>query len=367
MKQIDRLILKELIGPWLFGVGLFTALLFAGTYLNRVADYVVKGVPPGTIGQLTLLLLPAIVAKTFGMAMLLAALLSFGRLSSDSEIVALRAAGASIFRIVLPVMVFSCIISVVTFGFNESIVPPAANQAKVLLIELAEKGGAVTGEPIHVLIREKDIDALVAARSFNLASRTMSDVVITTYNKDRVPTYVLLAPEMEYRGVNNWRIRGESQIIQPGNAYVIKVREAWPPQVPQITLSPQDLMTANNNDNDVYSMAEIKRQIERGRAEGTLAKERIANLEYGFWSKITVPLAALIFGTLGAVLGIRNARTGTATGFALAVAIIFGYMVIANFMNVWALGGALPAWIAAFLPLVIGFVCAVIIMWRRNA
>ena len=367
MRQIDRLIIKEITGPWLFGVGLFTALLFAGTYLNKVADYVVKGVPGNMIGELTALLLPAIVVKTFGMAMLLAALLSFGRLSSDSEIVALRAAGASIFRIVLPVAIFATVISGVTYFFNETLVPPAANRAKVLLVQLADRGGIVSGEPIHVQITDKEINAILVARAFNLASRTMSDVTITTYNAERVPTYILLAKEMEYKGTSNWRIRGESQIIIPGSAYVIKTNEAWPPQIPEVTLSPADIMTASNNDNDIYSMAEIRRQIQRGKRDGNLSKERIANLEYGFWSKISVPLAAIVFGCLGAVLGIRNARTGTATGFALAVAIIFGYMVIANFMNVWALGGVLPAWIAAFLPLVIGFICAVIIMWRRNA
>ncbi|MEZ0326104.1 MAG: LptF/LptG family permease [Fimbriimonas sp.] len=367
MKQIDRLVIREIIGPWLFGVALFTALLFAGLYLNRVADYVVKGVPPNQIVQLTLLLLPAIVAKTFGMAILLAGLLAFGRLSSDSEVVALRAAGASITRIILPVIVFSIGIAALTLVVNEQIVPPAANRAKVLLIELAEKGGGVTGEPIHVLINEKDTNAVLVARSFNLAARTMSDVSVTTYTKDRKPTSILLAKEMEFRGVGDWHIRGESQLILVDNAYVIRTNEAWPPQVPKVSLSPADIMTASNNDNDVYSMAEIKRQIDRGKRDGNLEKSRIANLEYGFWNKISVPLAAIIFGTLGAVLGIRNARTGTATGFAMAVGIIFGYMLIANFMNVWALGGVLPAWIAAFLPLVIGFVCAVIIMWRRNA
>ncbi len=367
MKQIDRLVLKEIIGPWLFGVALFTALLFAGLYLNRVADYVVKGVPPNKIGELTMLLLPAIIAKTFGMAVLLAGLLAFGRLSSDSEVVALRAAGASISRIVLPVIIFSMGIAALTLAVNEQLVPPAANRAKILLIELAEKGGGVTGEPIHVLINEKDVKAVLVARAFNLASRTMSDVTVTTYNKDRDVTYLLTAKEMEFRGTGDWHIRGESQLHLPGSGYVIKTNEAWPPQVPRVSLSPADIMTASNTDNDVYSMAEIRRQIERGKRDGNLEPSRIANLEYGYWNKISVPLAAIIFGTLGAVLGIRNARTGTATGFAMAVGIIFGYMMIANFMNVWALGGVLPAWIAAFLPLVIGFVCAVFIMWRRNA
>jgi lipopolysaccharide export system permease protein len=92
----------------------------------------------------------------------------------------------------------------------------------------------------------------------------------------------------------------------------------------------------------------------------------IANYEYGYWNMISVPLAALVFGTLGAVLGIRGHRTGTSTGFALSIAIIFGYVTLANFMNVWAMGGVIPAYVASFAPLAVGMVVALYIMWRRN-
>ena len=79
IRRIDRLIIKEIIGPWMFGVALFGALLFAATYLGRVAEYVSKGVPADLIGQVTILILPAILVQTFAMSILLAALLAFGR------------------------------------------------------------------------------------------------------------------------------------------------------------------------------------------------------------------------------------------------------------------------------------------------
>ena len=59
--------------------------------------------------------------------------------------------------------------------------------------------------------------------------------------------------------------------------------------------------------------------------------------------------------------------TGTAAGFALAVGIIFGYMMLSQFMNVWAQGGFIPAYAASFAPVVLGFIASWIIMWRRNA
>src|SRR6188474_1121489 len=106
MRRVDRLVIKEIFGPWLFGVAIFTVLIWAGSFLFKFTEYLVSGIEMSTVIKLTVLTLPAIMAKTFSMATLLAGLLAFGRLSSDSEIVALRAAGASIGRIMRPVGVF---------------------------------------------------------------------------------------------------------------------------------------------------------------------------------------------------------------------------------------------------------------------
>ncbi len=94
MKRIDRLILGEMLGPWIFGVAIFTVIILAGTSLFQLTNYIVNGIPPTMIFSLTALLLPGIMVKSFAMAVLLASLLSFGKLSGDSEIVALKAAAA---------------------------------------------------------------------------------------------------------------------------------------------------------------------------------------------------------------------------------------------------------------------------------
>src|SRR4051812_1625776 len=120
LRRLDRLILKELIGPWLFGVAMFTVLIMAASYLFKASDFLVQGVGGFTVFQFILLNLPGIMVKTFAMAVLLASLLAFGRLSSDSEIVAVRAAGVSVFRIMQPVALFSVVIAVIAFVVDET-------------------------------------------------------------------------------------------------------------------------------------------------------------------------------------------------------------------------------------------------------
>lgn len=368
MRQIDRLILKEIVGPWIFGVGLFSALLMAGSYLTKIADYVVSGSPGGIVAQLVLLLMPAIMVKTFTMAVLLAALLAFGRLSSDSEIVALRAGGASILRIVQPVMLFSLGIAVVTFGFNEIVVPSAASRASELMRELATKSATREGDPVQfAIVTNRKLQAHVVARDLNIGAQKMTGVTVVAYGKDGSVTHYLSAPEMEYRGQDDWRMIGKSRLVDAKGGYVLNTIEAWPEFIAKPTKSPLELLRAGSNDPDLLSMSQVREEIERGRKDGDITQDRIRNMEYWYWNKLSVPLAAFIFGTLGAVLGIRNHRTGTAAGFALAVGIIFGYVTLANFMNVWAQKGVLPPWGASFAPLVLGLIASGIIMWKRNA
>jgi lipopolysaccharide export system permease protein len=127
MKRIDRLIAGELLGPWVFGAAMFTSLLMAAIYLGRIAGYVVDGLSVPTILNITFLMIPPLLVKTLAMSTLLGALLAFGRLSGDSEIVALRAAGASIYRIIWPVAMFSFGVAVLTYVLNDTFVNQCFN------------------------------------------------------------------------------------------------------------------------------------------------------------------------------------------------------------------------------------------------
>lgn len=367
MSKIDRLVIKELIGPWIFGVGMFAALLMAAMYLNRIAEYVVRGLSPTLILKITLLLMPAILSKTFAMAMLLAALLGFGRLSSDSEVTALKAAGASVARMVRPVVVFSTTVAIVTFIFNNQVVPPAEAKAMSMSQALVESSLGKSGDPVSLPIVDNGrLKGQVMAQALDTANERLNGVTVVSYGDKGEPTLYMHCRALEYAGEERWHVLGGGTLVPANGGLIMHFGEMWPDGIPKVQATPADFTAGGNHDLDVYSMADTLRIIQRGRRDGSLSRSDIHNLEYGYWNKISVALAAFIFGTLGAVLGIRSSRTSAASGFALAIAIIFGYFTLANFMNVWAINGILPAWVASFAPIAIGLVCSGVIMWRRN-
>jgi lipopolysaccharide export system permease protein len=376
MKQLFRLIFKEILGPWLFGVAIFTVLIMAGSFLFKFTEYLVSGIEFLTILKLTVLMLPAVMAKTFSMAMLLAALLAFGRLSSDSEVVALRAAGASIGRIMRPVTVFGLAVALLTFWFNEQVVPAASKQATTLNSEIAKAAKRTVLGATAIAVQEGKGVILISATEFRAASGTLINAQITslreevnpeTESLEMRPKATLYAKELEYRGENDWRIRGGGRLVSTDGTMVLELKsDVWPGAMPKLKLSVEDIIAQSLKDLDTYNMAETRRRIETLKRAPRPNRSQIANLEYGYYNKISVPLAALVFGLVGAPLGIRNHRTGAASGFWLSVMIIFAYMMLANFMAVWAQGGVLPAYLASFTPLAIGLIVAAVTIHKKN-
>ena len=140
IKTIDRYIFKELIEPFLFGLGAFTAILSASMVLfELVRAVVLRGMPLFVALQIFVYRLPNIMVYIFPMAMLLAALLAFSRLSGDSEVIAFRASGISLNRLIIPVLALGLLVSLVNLTFQEIVVPESNKAAKNLLIETTSK------------------------------------------------------------------------------------------------------------------------------------------------------------------------------------------------------------------------------------
>jgi lipopolysaccharide export system permease protein len=368
MKRIDRLIIGELAGPWLFGVAMFTSLLLAATYLGRIADYISQGLPMSTVLQITILLVPPILVKTFAMSMLLGALLAFGRLSGDSEIVALRAGGASIYRIILPVAIFSLAVAGLTYVLNDTVVPNSAKRAlgmtQTVSKELKDRSAKPTFQSI---IEDGKLKAMIMAEDFNLGDQTLSGVTMKAVDEKGNPTFYLEAAELKYLGPKDWRIIGGANLWSADFSTSTHISgDIWPTELPTIDKTPAQMGVNQVTDPDYFTSSELREQLSKSNVDKSLTAKEYRNREYWLWTKISVPMAAFVFGVLGAALGIRSHRAGTATGFALAIGIMFAFMTLSNFMNVWAMGGVIPPYVAAFTPIVLGVGAALVIMWRRN-
>lgn len=139
MTILTRYLLRSMTGPFLFAFSLLTGLLFVNTVAQRLEDLVGKGLPREIILEALVLSLPHTIAVTLPMAILPAVLYAFSELATHSEIVAMSSGGVRPRRLFLPVLGFGALLTVVTFVFNDQVLPEANHQLKNLRNSIRQK------------------------------------------------------------------------------------------------------------------------------------------------------------------------------------------------------------------------------------
>jgi len=147
MKILRNYLLKEFIGPLFMALGVLTFVMILGN-LIKIADLVInKGVNIFSVSKLLLLMIPYLLTYTLPIAALTAVLLSLGRLSSDNEIVAIRASGIHLFSLILPLLIIGLILSLILVIFNDRVIPYAHYASRKTIMEIGVKNPAAALEP----------------------------------------------------------------------------------------------------------------------------------------------------------------------------------------------------------------------------
>ena len=124
MNLLDRYIFKSVFFTCMAAVGLFTFIVVVPNVAKDLLPYVLGGQLPGSMfARLVLLLLPYAITYALPMGMLTGVLLTLGRLSADSEITAMRAAGVSMTRVTRPVLLLAALGAIVALYFNFESMP----------------------------------------------------------------------------------------------------------------------------------------------------------------------------------------------------------------------------------------------------
>ncbi|MDQ2985276.1 MAG: LptF/LptG family permease [Armatimonadota bacterium] len=371
-KLLDRLVWKEMLGPWLFGVAMFSVVLMAGTYLFRLTDYLVKGVPPMELARLTALYMPGLVAKTFPMAVLLSSLLAFARLSNDSEIIAAQTGGASLFRIVFPVATFGLSVSMLAFIFGEVVVPQASFAARALTEDIMQNLRKDAPQPFsQTLYIDGKFAGQLMAKDIDLGSGQMHDAVVVWWgNTDRPETYFFIE-QLEYVPGEPWKATGIYAIARDadGGLFETTVGEARPPFGRALDFTPRSILSSSISDNDAFSMADIRKEIDKLQAKPNKEVDEIREMrdkEVGYWTKLSLPLSSIVFALVGAPVSIRRVRQSVGIGVGISIAIIFAYYLLHNYMSVLAKAGVTNPAFSAFLPVAVGLAAAIMLLIQKN-
>ncbi len=386
MKQLDRLVVHELAGPLINSILMFLMMLFATASLFNLTELLVKGIPFPTVARIAIYNIPMLVTKTLPMSVLLACLLAFGRLSSDSENIALHAGGISFFRAMRPVAFVGAIMSVVAFVWDETIVPPATRQFVRLRAEVLG-GLATAGQELFYTVKSSDGNHV--ARIINVyggydqKSNTLRKVMIIEMSHDRAsvgePAFCIYAQRarpnlkdvsgfdwtFEDGRVNDLRDNPERKTIVDVHFKEITTKSLQESTGTPVTMGRtlQGIFRAQKRDNNTMTFHELRDKINEERLAGSLDTD---GDEVDLWGKISTPIASLIFALVGAPLGVRPQRGSKAIGFGIAIGIIFAYWFLYNWLYQIGKNGGLSPMIASFAPNMIGIVAGIFLVSRTR-
>ena len=143
MKKLDKLIIISFVGPFLLTFVIVVFILLTQYMLKYFDDFVGKGLGMDVFAELIFYFSINMTSNATPLAILLASLMTFGNLGEHFELTAIKGAGISLTRALLPLFFFAIILSVLSFLSNNYIVPRANLKAYSLLYDIKEKKPAL--------------------------------------------------------------------------------------------------------------------------------------------------------------------------------------------------------------------------------
>jgi lipopolysaccharide export system permease protein len=363
MKLLDRLILLDLVPKMLMGVGLFSTLFFALGPLIAATRFLKTGISRLVVLEFMGWDFAGFVSFTLPLAVLVAALLGFERLSRDSEAVALFAGGISFGRMMLPVLGLGLAVSVLGYFFNDR-VASYANQRVADIKEHYEKYLGESNKPFDFASnKDGHLVTVHIENGYDVQAQAMRKVTITVYDPDGRPVHMFYADRAQAHGTDfhSWTLQNATQVFckPPGGVLTFGSFDLH-----ELNATPENLKFLQR-DPETLDFRDLRRQIDALKADGANVGD-IRNAEVSLWFKTSLPFSCLIFGLVGAPLGMRSPRSGKVSGAVWALPIMLGYYVIYMTMSNAAQGGGVPPILAAWLPNIVGVFVGTGLVWKAS-
>lgn len=358
---LDRWLLQELLGPLLFGIAAFTAVsLSVGAVFELVRRVAESGLPVLAAVKVLLLRLPSFLVLSFPMATLMATLLAYSRLSGSSELTALRSVGVSTRRMVLPAMALALVMTLLTFVFNDAIVPRANLEATNSLERALGKAIATEQSDNALYSRFTDVKLangdsvkwlthIFHARQFRKG--VMLDVTLLDFSRHgyRQMLTALTGKWSEEQGM--WEFN-KGRITNIDIATGTTTSASFDRYLYPFTRDPIEVAQLPTDAGTMTVGQALT--AERLLLEANNTKEA-RRLRVRIQEKFAFPAICLVFGLIGSSLGVRpNSRTSRSQGFGISVLLIFGYYLMSFIFSSLGITGTLMPFMAAWLPVFIG-------------
>lgn len=359
LKIIDKYILKEVLSSFMFGSFTFLSI-FLVDILMELIDYIIsKGIPVETTIRLFLYALPAVLVLVIPMALLFSVLIALSRLTSDNEIIAMKAGGIHFYRIVVSLIWVGLIMSALTVLLNEVLVP----NSNFLRRELYRK--VILKRPLPKIAEnvffEGGKNRMFYVRKYDKDTDRMNNITVFEHaGRNRYPNII----EASYGNWENYSWCFYNGVIREFTPAGIEQYFGRYKKMVMPTDSSPDGDSGSYTTPREMSFRQLSQKIEENRRAGI----DVINMQIELWNKTAIPFASCIFVLIGAPLAVTSRRSsGGSVGMGVSIIIIFVYYIIMSAGRALGEGKMLNPMLAAWLPnIVMGGVGIILTYVRRK-
>lgn len=348
-RLLDAYVVREFLGMFLVVLGTFVMLMLVFTFFELVGDIIRNHVPLGMVGEYLFNLAPSMIYTITPLAVLIAVLVTFGVLNRNSEIIAMKATGISLYRLVVPIVSISAMLAIALFFFDDYYLPAANRRQEFLrstikgrppqtFLHPEEKwifGLSAPGEPAHIFYyqfydRDDDAFANLSVFEFNPTTFALSRRIFASRAiwDDKTETWHFL---------NGW-VRD----IDPNKRDYQEFRNTT---FAEIREDPGYFKKENLQSQEM-NFQQLKAYIRDLRQSGF----DTMRLRVALWHKLAYPLIAVIMAMLAIPFALSMGRRGSLTGIAVAISVALAYWVVDGLFGAMGNVNYLPAALAAWSP-----------------
>lgn len=360
LPTISRYLRREIIATFSLGVVVFTLVLLMGKISKLLEMIVSNGVPLGEVAYLIGTLLPGYLVLTIPMALLLAVLVTFSRMSADNELTVIRSCGISLARLVTPVLQVALPITLITLSISLYLVPAANIEFKYQTLALAKR--TIAGAIREQMFRDDLPGLVIYVDQYDEASRVMRKVMIHDSRDERRPLTIfadhgVIIPASDKQP--DTRI-----LLEQGSIHASRTDGYQVVAFSQYTLTMQDARSSSPTLSDSErTVSELLSILQQPGLEPFKRYKAATELH----SRFAFPSAVIIFSLVAIPLGITRHRSGKSAGFTISIVVLLGYYLLLSFCKSIAERGVLPAGLAVWTPNLLFLACAFLLIWVRVA
>lgn len=350
-----KYIFFEMLPSFLLGVVVFVFILLMFQALRLTEFILVHGVSMKTIMEIVIYLSVSFLPVILPMSLLFSILLTYGRLSQDSEIVAMKALGLELEHLLAPALLLAIVTTILSAQTSFYLAPWGNRQFEVLINELSRAKASVTIR--EGVFSEGFFDLVVYANKVDSNQGHLKNVFI--YD-ERNPTSPLTIIAKEGELVQSKDPKNLSAALRLIDGDIHRTTDSAYTKIKFDTydINLSDNTQASHRSKSLQSMDifELKAELQKTNLE----PDQIKKIEIEFYRRWSLSFACLIFGLLGVGLGTTtNRRSAKSSGFVISLLVIISYwlMYIVSeglARNVW-----MPTWVALWMVNALFFAFAI--------